>query len=153
MTPVELYKYKVQLRELLDKDFIQPSVSPWGAPVLFVKKKDDYANNKYPFLWIDDLFDQLKSTRVFSKIDLRLGYHHLRIKEEDVMKSTFRTRYGHYGFSLMLSGLTNHTTFMNLIDKVFYDYLDEFVIVHMYLILIYSHNEELHEEHLRMHLK
>ena len=115
MAPAELQELKIQLKELLEKGFIRPSVSPWGAPVLFVKKKDgtlrlciDYRllnqvtiKNKYPLPRIDDFFNQLKSAGVFSKIDLRLGYHQLRIKDEDVMKSAFRTRYGHYEFLVM----------------------------------------------------
>ncbi|PRQ48332.1 putative nucleotidyltransferase, Ribonuclease H [Rosa chinensis] len=112
MAPTELKELYVQLQELTDKGFIRPSVSPWGAPVLFVKKKDgtlrlciDYRKlnrvtirNKYPLPRIDDLFDQLRGAKVFSKIDLRSGYHQLRIKEEDVAKTAFRSRYGHYEF-------------------------------------------------------
>ncbi|GAA0167775.1 hypothetical protein LIER_22634 [Lithospermum erythrorhizon] len=113
--PTELKEFKIQLQKLLDKGFIRPSSSPWGAPVLFVKKKDgslrlciDYRQlnkvtikNRYPFPRIDDLFDQLRDARVFSKIDLRSGYHQLRIKEEDVSKSGFGKRYGHYEFLVM----------------------------------------------------
>ncbi|PRQ45991.1 putative nucleotidyltransferase, Ribonuclease H [Rosa chinensis] len=112
MAPAELKELKTQLQELLDKGFIRPSVSPWGAPVLFVKKKDgtlrlciDYrklnkvtVKNKYPLPRIDDLFDQLRGAKVFSKIDLRTGYHQLRIRESDVPKTAFRSRYGHYEF-------------------------------------------------------
>jgi len=100
---MELVELKVQLQELLDKGFIRPSNSPWGAPVLFVKKKDGTLHlcigyhqlnkvtvkNRYPLPRIDDLFDQLKGARVFSKIDLRSGYHQLRIKEQDIQKTTF----------------------------------------------------------------
>ncbi|KAJ9189421.1 hypothetical protein P3X46_000717, partial [Hevea brasiliensis] len=121
MAPTELRELKTQLQELLDKGFIRPSVSPWGAPVLFVKKKDgtlrlciDYrqlnkvtVKNKYPLPRIDDLFDQLKGAGVFSKIDLRSGYHQLRVKDVDVPKTAFRTRYGHYEFLVMPFGLTN----------------------------------------------
>ena len=129
---------------MLDKGFIRPSVSPWGAPVLFVKKKDgsmrlciDYrllnqvtVKNRYPLPRIDDLFDQLKMAGVFSKIDLRSGYHQLRIKEEDVSKSAFRTRYGHYEFLVMSFGVTNApAAFMELMNRVFHEYLDEFIIV------------------------
>ena len=118
MAPTELKELKVQLQELLDKGFIRPSFSPWGAPVLFVKNKDgtmrlciDYRElnkvtikNKYPLPRIDDLFDQLQGASVFSKIDLRSGYHQLKIKEEDIPKTAFRTRYGHYEFLVMPFG-------------------------------------------------
>ena len=121
LAPAELKELKEQLQELLDKGFIRPSTSPWGAPVLFVKKKDgtlrlciDYkelnkvtVKNKYPLPRIDDLFDQLQGAQYFSKIDLRSGYHQLRIREADVSKMTFRTRYGHYKFLVMSFGLTN----------------------------------------------
>ena len=112
MAPTELRELKAQLQDLIDKGFIRPSTSPWGAPVLFVKKKDgtlrlcvDYrqlnkatVKNKYPLPRIDDLFDQLQVTEYFSKIDLQSGYHQLRIKKEDTLKTAFRTRYGHYEF-------------------------------------------------------
>ncbi|KAL4038037.1 hypothetical protein IC575_001640 [Cucumis melo] len=165
MAPVELKELKVQLQELLDKGFIRPSVSPWGAPVLFVKKKDgsmrlciDYrelnkvtVKNRYPLPRIDDLFDQLQGATVFSKIDLRSGYHQLRIKDGDVPKTTFRSRYGHYEFIVMSFGLTNApAVFMDLINRVFREFLDTFVIVFIDDILIYSKTEAEHEEHLRM---
>ena len=134
MAPMELAELKVQLQELLDKGFIRPSNSSWGAPVLFVKKKDgtlrlciDYrqlnkvtVKNRYPLPRIDDLFDQLKGARVFSKIDLRSGYHQLRIKEQDIQKTAFRTRYGHYEFLVMPFGLTNAPAmFMDLMIGCF----------------------------------
>ena len=134
MAPVELKELKLQLQELLEKGFIRPSVSPWGAPVLFVKKKDgtlrlciDYRQlnkltikNKYPLPKIDDLFDQLKGASIFSKIDLRSGYHKLRIKDVDVHKTVFRMQYGHYEFLVMPFGLTNApAAFMDLINRVF----------------------------------
>ncbi|XP_022156985.1 uncharacterized protein LOC111023814 [Momordica charantia] len=164
MAPAELKELKVQLEELLDKGFICPSVSPWGALVLFVKKKDgsmricvDYQElnkvtikNRYPLPRIDDLFDQLKGARVFSKIDLRPGYHQLRIKEADISKIAFRTRYGHYEFTVMSFGLTNApAAFMDLMNRVFNDFLDLFVIVFIDDILIYSKTAEQHEGHLR----
>ncbi|KAL0540116.1 hypothetical protein IC582_024346 [Cucumis melo] len=168
MAPAELKDLKVQLQELLDKGFIRPSVSPWGAPVLFVKKKDgsmrlciDYrelnkvtVKNRYPLPRIDDLFDQLQGATVFSKIDLRSGYHQLRIKDEDVPKTAFRSRYGHYEFIVMSFGLTNApAVFMDLMNRVFREFLDTFVIVFIDDILIYSKTEAEHEEHLRMVLQ
>ncbi|KAL0560765.1 hypothetical protein IC582_001178 [Cucumis melo] len=168
MAPAELKELKVQLQELLDKGFIRPSVSPWGAPVLFVKKKDgsmrlciDYRElnkvtikNRYPLPRIDDLFDQLQGATVFSKIDLRSGYHQLRIKDEDVPKTAFRSRYGHYEFIVMSFGLTNApAVFMDLMNRVFREFLDTFVIVFIDDILIYSKTEAEHEEHLRMVLQ
>ncbi|KAL4013642.1 hypothetical protein IC575_025817 [Cucumis melo] len=168
MAPAELKELKVQLQELLDKGFIRPSVSPWGAPVLFVKKKDgsmrlciDYrelnkvtVKNRYPLPRIDDLFDQLQGATVFSKIDLRSGYHQLRIKDEDVPKTAFRSRYGHYEFIVMSFGLTNApAVFMDLMNRVFREFLDTFVIVFIDDILIYSKMEAEHEEHLRLVLQ
>ena len=131
MAPAELEELNKQLQELLDKRFIRPSVSPWGAPVLFVKKKDgslrmciDYrmlnqvtVKNKYPLLQIDDLFDQLKGASVFSKIDLRSGYHQLRIRDDDIPKTAFRSRYGHYEFVVMPLRLTNApAAFMDMMN-------------------------------------
>ncbi|CAL8163124.1 unnamed protein product [Prunus armeniaca] len=142
--PAELHELKIQLQELVDLGFIRPSVSPWGAPVLFVKKKDgtmrlciDYrqlnkvtVRNRYPLPRIDDLFDQLKGAKYFSKIDLRSGYHQLRVREEDIPKTAFRTHYGHYEFLVMPFGLTNApAVFMDLMNRVFRPYLDRFVIV------------------------
>ncbi|XP_021754918.1 uncharacterized protein LOC110720219 [Chenopodium quinoa] len=164
MTPVEMSKLKEQLQDLLDKGYIRPSASPWGAPVLFVKKKDgsmrlciDYRElnkvkikNKYPLPRIDDLFDQLKGATVFSKIDLRSGYHQLRIADEDIPKTAFRTRYGHYEFTVMPFGLTNAPTiFMDLMNRVFHQFMDKFVVVFIDDILVYSKSKEEHVEHLR----
>ncbi|KAL5545301.1 hypothetical protein UlMin_009085 [Ulmus minor] len=168
MAPAELRELQTQLQELLDKGFIRPSHSPWGAPVLFVKKKDgtlrmciDYRElnkvtikNRYPLPRIDDLFDQLKGASIFSKIDLRSGYHQLKIKEGDILKSAFRTRYGHYEFLVMPFGLTNApAAFMDLMNRVFKEYLDKFVIVFIDDILIYSRSRDEHAEHLRVALQ
>ena len=168
MAPVEMKELAKQLQELLDKGVIRPSVSPWGAPVLFVKKKDgsmrlciDYRElnkltikNKYPLPRIDDLFDQLKGAVCFSKIDLRSGYHQLKIKSEDIPKTAFRTRYGHYEFLVMSFGLTNApAAFMDLMNRVFKEYLDKFVIVFIDDILIYSKSKEEHAQHLRIVLQ
>ncbi|KAJ9170193.1 hypothetical protein P3X46_018319, partial [Hevea brasiliensis] len=168
MAPTELRELKTQLQELLDKGFIRPSVSPWGALVLFVKKKDgtlrlciDYrqlnkvtVKNKYPLPRIDDLFDQLKGAGVFSKIDLRSGYHQLRVKDVDVPKTAFRTRYGHYEFLVMPFGLTNApAAFMDLMNRIFHPHLDRFVVVFIDDILVYSKTSEEHDEHLRIVLQ
>ena len=153
MAPVELQELRVQLQELLDKGFIRPSTSPWGAPVLFAKKKDktlrlciDYRQlnrvtikNRYPLPRIDYLFDQLRGARVYSKIDLRTGYHQLRVRDTDIPKTAFRTRYGHFEFMVMPFGLTNApAAFMDLMHRVFQPYLDQFVIVFVDDILIHS---------------
>jgi len=110
--------------------------------------------NKYPFPRIDDLFDQMRGAKVFFKIDLRSSYHQVRIKDEDIHKTTFKTRYGHYEFVVVPFGLTNApATFMCLMNSVFSRYLDKFVLVFLDDILVYSKNEEEHEEHLRLTLK
>ncbi|XP_075104201.1 uncharacterized protein LOC142178490 [Nicotiana tabacum] len=165
MAPAELKELKAQLQELLEKGFICPSISPWGAPVLFVKKKDgtlrlfiDYRQlnkvtikNKYPLPRIDDLFDQLKGVSLFSKIDMRSGYYQLRVREQDVPKTAFRTRYGHYEFLVMPFGLTNApVAFMDLMNRVFKPYLDRFVVVFIDDILVYSKNREDHDKHVRI---
>ncbi|GJU89164.1 putative reverse transcriptase domain-containing protein [Tanacetum coccineum] len=164
LAPSEMKELSEQLQELSDKGFIRPSSSPWGAPVLFVKKKDgsfrmciDYrelnkltVKNRYPLPRIDDLFDQLQGSSVYSKIDLRSGYHQLRVREEDISKTAFRTRYGHYEFQVMPFGLTNApAVFMDLMNRVCKPYLDKFVIVFIDDILIYSKNKKEHEEHLK----
>ena len=144
MSVDELKELKKQLGEQLQKGFIQPSSSSWGEPVLFVENKDrsqrlciDYRSlndvtikNKYPLPRIDDLFDQLKGASVFSKIDLRSGYHQLKIRPEDVPKTAFVTRYGLYEFLVMSFGLTNAPAyFMNMINKVVMEFLDKFVVI------------------------
>nr|GEV20161.1 putative reverse transcriptase domain-containing protein [Tanacetum cinerariifolium] len=164
----EMKELSDQLKELADKGFIRPSSSPWGAPVLFVKKKDgsswmciDYqelnkltVKNLYPLSRIDDLFDQLQGSSVYSKIDLRSSYHQLRVREEDIPKTAFRTRYGHYEFQVMLFGLTNApTVFMDLMNRVCKPYLDKFVIVFIDDILIYSKNKQEREEQLKLILE
>jgi hypothetical protein len=164
----DLIELKKQIEELLEKGFIRPSSSPWGAPVLFVNKKYgsrrmcvDYRSlnevtikNKYPLPQIEDMFDQMRGAKVFSKIDLRSCYHQLKIRTEDIPKTTFTTRYGLYEFLVMSFGLTNAPTyFMNLINKVFMEYLDQFVVVFIDDILVYSQSEEAHEDHLRLVLQ
>ncbi|GKA27312.1 putative reverse transcriptase domain-containing protein [Tanacetum coccineum] len=168
LAPSEMEELSTQLQELSDKGFIRPSSSPWGAPVLFVKKKDgsfrmciDYrelnkltVKNRYPLPRIDDLFDQLQGSSVYSKIDLRSGYHQLRVRDEDIPKTAFRTRYGHYEFQVMPFGLTNApAVFMDLMNRVCRPYLDKFVIVFIDDILIYSKTKEEHDVHLRLILE
>ncbi|GJR16579.1 putative reverse transcriptase domain-containing protein [Tanacetum coccineum] len=164
LAPSKMKELSEQLQELSDKGFIRPSSSPWGAPVLFVKKKDgsfrmciDYrelnkltVKNRYPLPRIDDLFDQLQGSSIYSKIDLRSGYHQLRVREQDIPKTAFQTRYGHYEFQVMPFGLTNApAVFMDLMNRVCKPYLDKFVIVFIDDILIYSKDEKEHEEHLK----
>ncbi|GJW74310.1 putative nucleotidyltransferase, ribonuclease H [Tanacetum coccineum] len=168
LAPSEMQELSNQLQELTDRGFIRPSTSPWGALVLFVKKKDgsfrmciDYRElkkltikNRYPLPRIYDLFDQLQGLSVYSKIDLRSGYHQLRVREEDIPKTAFRTRYIHYEFQVMPFGLTNApVVFMDLMNRVCKPYLDKFVIVFIDDILIYSRNEEEHANHLRIILE
>ncbi|GKB95308.1 putative reverse transcriptase domain-containing protein [Tanacetum coccineum] len=163
LAPSELQELSTQLQEISDKGFIRPSSLPWGAPVLFVKKKDgsfhmciDYRElnkltmkNRYPLSRINDLFDQLQGPSVYSKIDLRSGYHQLRVHDEDIPKTAFRTRYGRYEFQVMPFGLTNApAVFMDLMNRVCKLYLDKFVIVFIDDILIYSKSKEKHAEHL-----
>jgi hypothetical protein len=168
MDDKDLIELKKQIEELLEKGFIHPSSSPWGAPVLFENKKDgsrrmcvNYRSlneltikNKYPLPWIEDLFDQMRGAKVFSKIDLRSGYHQLKIQTEDIPKTAFTTRYGLYEFLVMSFGLNNAPAyFMNLMNKLFMEYLDQFVVVFIDDILVYSQNEEAHEDHLRLVLQ
>jgi hypothetical protein len=163
----DLAELKKQIKELLSKGFICPSLSPWGAPTLFVDKKDgsrrlciDYRSlnvvtikNKYPLPRIEDLFDQMRGAKVFSKIDLRSGYHQLKIRVEDIPKTTFTSRYGLYEFTMMSFGLTNAPAYFMYLNKVFMEYLDKFVVVFTDDIFIFSRSEEEREEHLRLVLQ
>jgi hypothetical protein len=168
MAATELAELKKQLSELEQKGYVRPTSSPWGAPVLFVKKKDrsmrlcvDYRalnevtiKNKYHLPMIDDLFDQLKGAKYFSKIDLRSGYYQLKIQWEDMLKTTLVTRYGQYEFTVMPFDLTNAPAyFMNLMNKVFMEELDRFVIVFIDGILVYPRSVEEHGQHLKVVLK
>jgi hypothetical protein len=166
MPPAELAELKRQLQELLDKGFIRPSTSPWGCPALFVKKKDESLRlcyrplnavtikNKYPLPRIDVLFDQLVGAKVFSKIDLRSGYHQIKIRASDIPKTAFSTRYGLYEYLVMSFGLTNAPAyFMYLMNSVFMPELDKFVVVFIDDILVYSKNEDEHTEHLHIVLQ
>src|ERR1044071_5453153 len=165
MAPHELAELKIQLEASLAKGFIRPSSSPWGCPVLFVTKNDgtermfvDYRplnlatiKNKYPLPRINDLYDQLAGSSVFSKMDLRLGYHQIKIRNEDIPKTSFTTLYGLYEYIVMSFGLTNPpATFSRMMNSIFMEYLDKFVVVYLDNILIYLKNEEEHAEHLRL---
>ncbi|GKA05789.1 putative reverse transcriptase domain-containing protein [Tanacetum coccineum] len=168
LAPSEMQELSEQLRELQDKGFIRPSHSPWGAPVLFVKKKDgsfrmciDYrelnkltVKNRYPLPRIDDLFDQLRGACPFLKIDFRSGYHQLRVHEDAIPKTAFRTRYGHFESTVMPFGLTNApAVFMDLMNRVCKPYLGRFVIIFIDDILAYSKSKEEHEVHLKLVLE
>ncbi|GJY74493.1 putative reverse transcriptase domain-containing protein [Tanacetum coccineum] len=168
LAPSEMQELSNQLQELADRDFIQQSSSPWGAPVLFVKKKYgsfrmciNYRElnkltikNHYPLPRIDNLFNQLQGSSIYSKIDLRSGYHQLRVRNEDIPNTSFRTRYAHYKFQVMPFGLTNApTVFMDLMNRVCNPYLDKSVRVFINGILIYSRNKEEHADHLRIILE
>ncbi|GJW68996.1 putative reverse transcriptase domain-containing protein [Tanacetum coccineum] len=168
LAPLEMQELSNQLQERADRGFIRPSTLPWGALVLFVKKKDgsfrmciDYRElnkltikNRYPLPRIDDLFDQLQGSSVNLKINLRSGYHQLRVRDEDIPKIAFRTRYRHYEFQVMPIGLTNApAVFMDLMNCVCKPYLDKFVIVFIDDILIYSRYKEEHANHLKIILE
>jgi len=163
MSPLELAEVKKQLTDLIDSEFIQPSKSPYGAPILFVRKKDgklrmcvDYralnkitVKNRYPLPRVDDLMDQLHGATVFSKLDLQSGYWQIRIAKDDVPKTAFRTRYGHYEWKVMPFGLTNApATFQALMNNILQPYLDKFVVVYLDDILIYSKSPEEHLQHI-----
>jgi hypothetical protein len=168
MATLELAELKKHIKELLEKGFIRPSTSPWRAPVIFFLEKDgtqmlcvDYhalnevtIKNKYPLPRIDDLFDQLRGACEFSKIDLWSRYHQLKIWESDILKTAFISRYGPYEYTMMSFGLTNALGyFMYLMNKVFIEYLEKFLVVFIDDILIYSRSEEEHEEHLHLVLQ
>jgi hypothetical protein len=167
MAPSKLNELKEQLQELLDKSFIRPNTSPWGAPMLLVRKDRSMRmcinyrelnkmtiKNRYPLPRIDDLLNQLKGVCVFSKIDLRSGNHKVRMKEKDIPKIAFRTHYGHYEFLVMSFGLTNAlAVFMDTMNRVFHDYLDQFTVAFVDNILICSKMLKEHEEHLRKALE
>ncbi|KAA3461339.1 DNA/RNA polymerases superfamily protein [Gossypium australe] len=162
MAPNELKELKAQLQELTNKGFARPSYSPWGAPkdgsmrlcIDYRQLNKVTVKNKYPLSRIGDLFDQLKGATMFSKIDLRSGYYQLSVKDSDVPKTAFRTRYGYYEFLVMPFGLTNaHAVFVDLMNCIFRPYLDKFVVVFIDDILIYSRDENEHAEHLRMVLR
>jgi hypothetical protein len=160
MPPDELAELKKQLAELLKKGFIRPSKYEWGCPALFMKEGTlrmymDYRplnavtiKNKYPLSHIDVLFDQLAKAKVFSKIDLRSGYHQIKNRPQDIPKTVFSTRYGLYEYLVMSFGLTNAPAyFMFLMNTVFMLELDKFVVVFIDDILVYSENKKDHEEH------
>src|SRR4051812_5522014 len=164
----ELIELKKELMKLEIVGFIRASTSPWGAPVLFVKKKDgtsrlvqDYRGinnktikNKYPLPHMNDLFEQLNGARVFSKLDLKMGYHKIRVCEEDIPKTAFSTRYGLYEFTVMTFGFSNSPpTFMRAMNYMFQEWLDVFVLLYLDDILVYSKSEAEHEEHLRLVLQ
>jgi hypothetical protein len=165
MSPLELEELKIQLQDFLDKGFIRPSSSPWGCPALFVSKKDKdlclcvyyrplnavTIKNRYPLPCIDILFDQLAGAQVFSKIDLRSGYHQIKIRTKDIPKTAFTGRYMTYEYLVMSFGLTIVLAhFMYLMNSIFMPELDKFVVVFIDDILIYSKSMEEHEEHLQV---
>jgi hypothetical protein len=162
----QLAELKDQIKELLEKGYIHPSSPPWGAPMIFVLKQDGTlcvdcrtmnevtVKNKYPLPGVDDLFDQLCDACVFPKIDLQSGYHQLKIRECDIPKTTLILRNGLYEYKVMSFGLTNAPAyFMYDTNMVFMEYLDKFILVFIDDILVYSKNEEEHEEHLRLVLQ
>jgi hypothetical protein len=166
MTPKELAELKVQWNKLLDKGYICPRSSPWGCPTLFVKKKDqslrlcvDYRSLnvitiKYPLPRIDILFNQLAGAKVSSEVDLRLGYHQIKIRPKDIPKTAFSTRYVLYEYLIMSFGLTNTPThYMYLMNSVFMSELDKFIMIFIDDILIYSKSEDEHVWHLRVILQ
>jgi hypothetical protein len=165
MSAKQLEELNEQILELQEKGYRRPNSSHWGEHVIFVPNKDgtermcvDYRalnevtiKNKYPLPWINDLFNQLRGACVFSKINLQSGYHQLKIWDSDIPKITFITRYGLYEYTVMSFGLTNAPAyFMYLMNEVFMEYLDKFMVVFIDDILIYSQDEEEHEKHLHL---
>ena len=163
MSQTELDELKRQLTDLLARGYARPSISPFGSPILFVRKKDgslrlcvDYRalnnltiKNSYPLPRVDELLDRLHGATIFSKIDLRHGYHQIRIAEEDIHKTAFRTRYGHFEYTVMPFGLTNApATFQRLMHDIFRPHLDDFIIIYLDDILVFSKNEADHARHL-----
>ena len=168
MSAPELVELKLQLQQLIEKGYIQPSVFPWVALILFVNKNNgrirmciDYhqlnkmnLKNWCPLPRIDDLFDQVGRAKIFSNMDLRSKYHQVQICDEDIHKTAFRTRYGHYEFVVMPFRLTNApANFMCTMNNILSKYSDKFVLVFINDILVYSKNKEEHEEHLRIVLR
>lgn len=165
MSASELSELKMKLEKFLEKKFVQSSLSPWGASVLLVKKKDgitrlcaDYkqmnkATIKYHLPRIEYLMHQLVGACIFSKTYLWSSYHYIRVKLEDILKTASRTRYGHYEYSVMLLGASNALeVFMEYINSIFHSYLNHFIVVFIDDILIYSNSDEEHVEHLRVML-
>ena len=165
---IELTEMKRQLTEMIQKGHIRPSSSPYGAPVLFVKKKSgelrmciDYRalnaitiKNKYPLPRIDEMMDRLSRANIFSSIDLKSGYYQVKVADRDIHKTAFRTRYGHFEFCVMPFGLTNApATFQRLMNDLYRDLLDDFVVVFLDDILVYSPDEDTHEKHVRQVLQ
>jgi hypothetical protein len=168
MAQNEIAELKTQLQELLDKGYIRPSYSPWGCPAIFVSKKDKTqrlcihyrplnavtGKNQYPLPLIDHLFDWLIGAQVFLKIDLRFGYYQIKICEEDIPKTAFSTQYGLYEYPVLSFGLTNAPAhFMYLMNSIFMEELDKFVVVFIDDILVFFKSKKEHEEHLRIVLQ
>jgi Reverse transcriptase (RNA-dependent DNA polymerase) len=168
LSPAEMDELKKQLSLLLEKGLVRPSVSPWGAPVLFAPKKDgglrmclDYRalntltlKNKCPIPRIDEIFDRLQGAQHFTSLDLRKGYYQIRMRDTDIPKTCIRTRYGSFEFLVMPFGPTNApSTFQAVMNNFFREYLDDFVMVYIDDILIFSRTEEDHFRHVKLILK